>query len=242
MLRRFVDVIFVQPKQRYYVVLHQGQFWQLPRLNLNQNSWLLKKPYDGSLADIYVAKDQAVACKQLSDILQTFELPKQLHGSDAMRFLDWWNQYDYQWLSTQDLVNLKQSQTQAVNDRQTTVAQDTSSTNTANTLAHDKPKAKPNPKPNHQATAQLGAQQADSQPKTKNTQAKPQSQAMGVSSSPSTQPTNQTAAKPAQAKPTNADTTAQTSTAKAAAQASDEMDIFDSLLHDLTEEVLHSHD
>lgn len=105
-MRRFIDVIFIDPKVKRFVVLHQGKFWQLPRLNLAMSSWLLKQPYKGNLSDIFVAKDQAVACPKLATTLATYELPEQLHGMDANRFLAWWEMNDYKWLSTQNVLTL----------------------------------------------------------------------------------------------------------------------------------------
>lgn len=109
-MRRFIDVVFVQPKNRYYVVLHEGKFWQLPRMNLTSSSWVFKLLYKGSLNEIFVAKDQAVACERLSRTLKTYELPKELHGLSANRFLDWWNMNDYKWLSTADVIALGNTQ------------------------------------------------------------------------------------------------------------------------------------
>lgn len=105
-MRRFIDVIFVDPKIKRYVVLHQGKFWQLPRLNLSVNAWLLKKPYAGELSDIFVAKEQGVACAELSQTLKTYDLPPQLHGQSAIGFLGWWQTNDYKWLSSQDVLLL----------------------------------------------------------------------------------------------------------------------------------------
>lgn len=109
-MRRFIDVVFVQPKNRYYVVLHEGKFWQLPRMNLTSSSWVFKLLYKGSLNEIFVAKDQAVACERLSRTLKTYELPKELHGLSANRFLDWWDMNDYKWLSTKDVIALGDTQ------------------------------------------------------------------------------------------------------------------------------------
>lgn len=109
-MRRFIDVVFVQPKSRYFVVLHEGQFWQLPRMNLTSNSWVFRLLYKGSLKDIFVAKSQAVACERLSRTLKTYDLPKELHGLSAQRFLDWWEMNDYKWLSTKDVISLDVAQ------------------------------------------------------------------------------------------------------------------------------------
>lgn len=105
-MRRFIDVVFIHPKNRYYVVLHQGKFWQLARMNLTVSSWVFKLLYKGSLGDIFVARNQAVVDEKLSKILKTYELPAELHGLNANRFLDWWEMNDYKWLSTKDVITL----------------------------------------------------------------------------------------------------------------------------------------
>lgn len=94
-MRRYIDVVFVNPKGRYYVVLHQGKFWQVPRMNLTATSWVFKLAYTESLNEIFVAKNQALSCEHLAKILQTYELPKQLAGVSATHFLDWWSLNDY---------------------------------------------------------------------------------------------------------------------------------------------------
>ncbi len=138
-MRRFIDVIFVEPKNRCYVVLHQGQFWQLPRLNLTANAWLLKKPFEGNLSEIYVSKDQGLACEKLAHTLTTYELPLELHGLDGYRFLDWWSMNDYKWLSTQDVLELDGGSIEAIEPIKTTetvaTAKTTETTATLNTQA-----------------------------------------------------------------------------------------------------------
>lgn len=104
-MRRFIDIVFVEPKNRQYVVLHQGKFWQLPRMNLTANAWDSKVPYTGTLDRIFVAQSQAVG-KALSHILKTYELPEQLGGLPATHFLAWWENNDYRWLSENDVIKL----------------------------------------------------------------------------------------------------------------------------------------
>lgn len=93
---RFVDVVFAEPTGRYYVVLHQGQFWRLPRLSLTKSAWLLKTPYKGDLDKIFVRKSQAIPA-ELQAVLQTIDLPTQLNSINANQFLAWWqaNSYAY---------------------------------------------------------------------------------------------------------------------------------------------------
>lgn len=105
-MRRFIDVVFVNPKSRYYVILHQGKFWQLARMSLTASSWVFKLLYKGNLADIYVARNQAITDEKLAKTLKTYNLPQELHGLNAQRFLDWWETNDYKWLATQDAIDL----------------------------------------------------------------------------------------------------------------------------------------
>lgn len=94
-MRRFIDVVFVNPKGRYYVVLHQGEFWQLPKMSLTATSWEYRTPYEGSLNDIFVSKSQDIECPQLAQILSSHVLPEQLASISALQFLDWWQTNDY---------------------------------------------------------------------------------------------------------------------------------------------------
>lgn len=112
-IRRFIDVIFIEPKKRQYVILHAGEFWQLPRMHLTHNAWLLKKPYTESLNAIFVAQNQAVGT-ELSDILTTYELPEQLGGLPATHFLAWWQTNDYKWLSEKGVLQLGEQPPQSV--------------------------------------------------------------------------------------------------------------------------------
>lgn len=96
-LRRPIDVIFVQPKHRYFVVLHNNIFWQLPRMNLSAASWQLKTKYTGNLSNIYVAKNQAITDAHLTQ-LRTLDLPSELHSMNALRFLTWWQANAYKWV------------------------------------------------------------------------------------------------------------------------------------------------
>ncbi len=105
-MRRFIDVIFVEPKHKHYVVLHHGKFWQVPRMALTPTSWLERHPYTGKLQDIFVAQDQAVAAVELANVLTTQELPEQLSGISATRFLEWWQAHDYLWANTSSLIEL----------------------------------------------------------------------------------------------------------------------------------------
>lgn len=218
-MRRFIDVVFVQPKSKYYVVLHKGQFWQLPRMNLTRSSWTFKLLYQGSLSDIFVAKDQGLACEQLTQILKTHELPEQLHGMDAHRFLDWWEMYDYKWLSKDDVLE----------------------------LSADSPKETKTPKIPSITTPQT----------TKAPSTPTPAPAVATVASPPITPTNKSVATPQEApKPAlktqihadailQAKQTAKAQKTQTATQntldngGDDELDIFDALLKQLNEEVIH---
>lgn len=154
---RFVDVIFAKPSGRYYVVLHQGQFWQLPRLSLTKSAWSLKTPYKGELGKIFVVKSQAVPI-ELQAVLQPIDLPAQLGGVNASQFLAWWQTHSYAYsqnsqnntnnqstlhqttppkdqpvptpTNTQDHIN---NQTSKATQNQTANTQKTTATNTVNT-------------------------------------------------------------------------------------------------------------
>lgn len=95
-IRRFIDVIFVEPKNRQYVILHNGKFWQLPRMNLTVSAWELKEPYTGALSDIFVTQSQVIN-GELGKLLSTYELPEQLGGLSATHFLAWWSNNDHRW-------------------------------------------------------------------------------------------------------------------------------------------------
>lgn len=219
-MRRFVDVIFIEPKQKRYVVLHQGNFWQLPRLNLAISSWTLKEPYQGALSDIFVAKNQAVACTELAQTLQTHELPTQLHGQDASRFLDWWQMNDYKWLSTKDVLTLDAKpkpqtlslpQAQAPSPKQNPPTSDGIATPAT-------PDNKTNDRADNAGTA------------TDRTAPNLQS-SVPVVPSPATQETTQAN------QPRPSPNLTQTQPKKANEPSG--FDVFDSLLHELNEEILH---
>lgn len=136
-IRRFIDVIFVEPKHRQYVILHKGKFWQLPRMNLTLSAWELKEPYTGSLNDIFVIQSQAVG-QQLSSVLRTYELPEQLSGLPATHFLAWWETNDYKWLSEQNVVKLNEKPpTTANNIDNTTAPKPPTPSNETQTLPDD---------------------------------------------------------------------------------------------------------
>lgn len=259
-MRRFIDVIFVDPKIKRYVVLHQGEFWQLPRLNLSVNAWLLKKPYAGELSDIFVAKEQGVACAELSQTLKTYDLPPQLHGLSAIGFLGWWQTNDYKWLSTKDVLTLDGMADTAVSPPPTatpktstpeptpSVAKPTTQTlqtppanNTPNPPKADgkadiKPSVAPTPTPQPASPPKQDIlQQATPQqvaPKTEPKAAPTATPTPKPAPEPTALPKAEPKAEPP--KPTPAP-------APKPKSADGELDIFDNLLNELTEEILHPH-
>ena len=99
---RTIDVIFVHPKHRSYVIWHDGVFYQLTRMNLTQKAWDRWVVYDGLLDEIFVAKE---SCEQGETDERTWQelglnvvkLPDELHSITASKFLVWWtvNRYGF---------------------------------------------------------------------------------------------------------------------------------------------------
>lgn len=256
-MRRFIDVIFVDPKIKRYVVLHQGEFWQLPRLNLSVNAWSLKQPYTGELSDIFVAKEQGVACAELAQTLKTYDLPPQLHGLSAIGFLGWWQTNDYKWLSTKDVLTLDGTVDTAINTAPTAPPSTAKASTSVQKPLQEPSVAKPaNPQASSAnapktaikpdgvgnvaptpTTKPANPPKQDTLPqdilaKTAPPATRPVAKAVEPTATPtakpSTLPTAEPIAKPATPapKPKSAD---------------GELDIFDNLLNELTEEILHPH-
>lgn len=225
-MRRFIDVVFVHPKDRYYVVLHQGQFWQLPRMNLTASSWTFKIAYTGSLDDIFLAKNQALACQHLIKILNTYELPEQLIGMSASRFLDWWNMNDYRILSQKDVAVLTMPTADSPNadlpNTDTTTA-DTPNTNMGDTSSAISKAKQVAPK---QANTDLLASTASAPDSALNKPALSDSSPLdSAPSNPDTRASQNTPPKPNTSSP----------------KTTQSSDVFDDLLQQLNEEVMHHH-
>lgn len=99
---RMIDVIFVHPKHRSYIIWHDGVFYQLTRMNLTQKAWDRRAVYDGLLDEIFVAKESCEqgetderAWQKLG--LNVVKLPDELHSITASKFLAWWtvNRYSF---------------------------------------------------------------------------------------------------------------------------------------------------
>lgn len=223
-IRRFIDVIFIEPKKRQYVILHAGEFWQLPRMHLTHNAWLLKKPYTESLNAIFVAQNQAVGT-ELSDILTTYELPEQLGGLPATHFLAWWQTNDYKWLSEKGVLQLGEQPPQSVK----TPTQP--STQTAPT-----PIATPAPTPSDLVVPSPAVSTPVAPP------AKPQSElpkpTPKMPAQPTQAPTAQTVA-PVVPNPTPQQTTPNKPNENKAEDVFD--DLLGDLMHDIQEELIHQH-
>lgn len=93
-----IDVIFVHPKHRNYVIWHDDCFYQLARMELTQASWDRRAVYTGLLDEIFVAKEscEGVGSAGVSG-LAIATLPAELHGVTASKFLAWWvvNRYQF---------------------------------------------------------------------------------------------------------------------------------------------------
>lgn len=228
-IRRFIDVIFIEPKKRQYVILHAGEFWQLPRMHLTHNAWLLKKPYTESLNAIFVAQNQAVGT-ELSDILTTYELPEQLGGLPATHFLAWWQTNDYKWLSEKGVLQLGEQPPQSVKtpaqpSTQTAPTPTVSTTVSANELTPPTtPIATPAPTPSDLVVPSPAVSTPVAPP------AKPQSEPP--------KPAPKTPIQPTQA-PTPKQTTPNKPNENKAKDVFD--DLLGDLMHDIQEELIHQH-
>lgn len=204
-MRRPIDVLFVEPKTKRLVVLHQDKFWQLPSMNVSRSSWILKLLYKGSLNDIFVSKNQHISCPFTSQILSPKPLPEQLHGISANRFLGWWETNSHNWVS---------------------VNPTTQTTDPATDQAKERPKTVINP-------AALQAVQK-SQKSVATTQDTTKSTAQQAQKKPSVQ---QTTATPTDKKPQENKELSGIQSPTNTNESED--DIFDTLLLELTHDVLH---
>lgn len=244
-MRRFIDVVFVNPKGKYYVVLHKGKFWQLPRMNLAASSWVFKLLYNGSLNDIFIAKNQALACQNLIKILKTYELPAQLTGMSAARFLDWWQMNDYKILSQADVMVLDAPALEARADKQAYTADlvapadlmpatdnaDLPSIKRATTQLT--PAAKQVFDTNAHAVHHTSAHTPNNSTPNNPTSSKQTS---------GTQAINQTASAQTDVKqPTPNNTAKHKATEPKSSDSTEALNVFDDLLHQLNEEVMHHH-
>lgn len=108
---RTIDVIFVHPKYRSYVIWHDGVFYQLTRMNLTQKAWDRREVYDGLLDEIFVARQSCEqgeidehAFKELG--LNVVKLPDELHSITASNFLAWWTVNRYGFWHTKDIKDV----------------------------------------------------------------------------------------------------------------------------------------
>ena len=100
---RPINAIFVHPKDRYYVVLMQGdnperyELHRVSRMKLDGTSWQRRTPYAGNIDDLKLVKDQRIAESQLQRTITTENLPATLHGRTVSFFLNWWQNNGYEW-------------------------------------------------------------------------------------------------------------------------------------------------
>lgn len=87
---RPVDAIFVDPKQRLYVIYQSGEMWQLPRMKIDMAAWNRRQPYSGDKNALYLSRRQAINDKALAQKLRTLNLPATAHGISLPRFEAWW--------------------------------------------------------------------------------------------------------------------------------------------------------
>ena len=100
---RFIDVLFSDPKERRLIIWHLGKWWQLPTMTLSHTTWEYRTPFMGSLDHVYLLSDQTPSSDQ--GFLATHDLPKSLSGVTASKFLTWWRNNNYAWLSEHSPAN-----------------------------------------------------------------------------------------------------------------------------------------
>lgn len=94
---RPIDAIFVHQLTRSYVIYHGGEMWQLPRMKLDLASWQYRQPYRGALKALTLCSSQAIEDAALSAKLNTYDLPKILHGISVEKFESWWRMHGFEW-------------------------------------------------------------------------------------------------------------------------------------------------
>lgn len=95
---RPIDVIFVHPEQRLYVVYYRGELWQLPRMKLDDRSWQNRQPYTDDSNELYLSTHQDISDPVLAQKLRTLNLPIAVHGITLPYFEAWWETHGFKWL------------------------------------------------------------------------------------------------------------------------------------------------
>lgn len=116
---RSIDAIFIQPKDKYYVIYQSGKLWQLPRLKIDVSSWQRKIPYQGSKSHLYLSRQQHITDKILKQKIHTLDLPESLHGCSVTQFENWWQMNALSWLRQQKEQETKPSPKHSQSETQT---------------------------------------------------------------------------------------------------------------------------
>ena len=101
---RPIDAIFVNPKQRLYVVYYRGELWQLPRMKIDDRSWQNRRPYTDDSSSLYLSIHQAISDPVLAQKLRTLDLPAAVRGSTLSRFEAWWEAHGFKWLKDKLMI------------------------------------------------------------------------------------------------------------------------------------------
>lgn len=173
---RSIDVIFVHPKYRSYVIWHSGNFYQLTRMILSVEAWERRTPYLGSLDEIFVTKESCQsggtdsgAAQKLG--LNVVKLPDELHNITANKFLAWWtvNRYGF-WHAQDDKDDTKGGiraaetshvqavstmHSQAIQSQPPSVVEDASSQMPLQTAPPSAPQSDTRPSPSHPSLDKL---------------------------------------------------------------------------------------
>lgn len=95
--RRPIDALFVNSKQRCYVVYDRGRLWQLPRMKIDQAAWTRRQPYTGDDEALYLSRSQTIHDPILATQLRTLNLPTAVRGITLPRFEAWWERHGFEW-------------------------------------------------------------------------------------------------------------------------------------------------
>lgn len=94
---RPIDAVFIHPEQRCYIIYDRGALWQLPRMKIDNSSWVRRKPYKGKTTSLYLSRSQKIKDPLLMRRLRTLNLPKSVRGITLSRFEDWWEHHGFEW-------------------------------------------------------------------------------------------------------------------------------------------------
>lgn len=94
---RPIDAVFVHPKQRCYIIYDRGTLWQLPRMKIDNSSWIRRKLYTGNTTELYLSRSQRIKDPVLAHRLRTLNLPISVRGITLSRFEYWWETHGFEW-------------------------------------------------------------------------------------------------------------------------------------------------